>query len=243
MSAEEILSVHDLDAFYGDSQALFGVNLKVRKGQVVAIIGANGAGKSTLFKAICGLLPVRKDGVVFGGRPIGGVPAHKVAHAGVAMVPEGRRLFGSLSVRENLEMGSYSRRQGGWDIERVFELFPVLKERANQAPMTLSGGQQQMVAIGRALMSNPDLLILDEVSLGLAPLVIREVYEVLPKLVQTGITVLLVEQDVMLARSKSQHLYCLQEGRVTLDGPSEDVTRERISQAYFGSHTTPVPNA
>lgn len=243
MSAEAILSVHDLDAFYGDSQALFGVNLKVNRGQVVAIIGANGAGKSTLFKAICGLLPVRKDGVVFDGRSMGGVPAHKISHAGVAMVPEGRRLFGSLSVRENLEMGAYSRRPGGWNLERVFDLFPVLKERASQAPTTLSGGQQQMVAIGRALMSNPELLILDEVSLGLAPIIVREVYSVLPKLVQAGITVLLVEQDVMLAQSKSQHLYCLQEGRITLDGASEDITREQISQAYFGAHETSASHA
>lgn len=236
MNSDELLSVHNLDAFYGDSQALFGVNLQVNRGELVAIIGANGAGKSTLFKSICGLLPVRKDGVLFEGKPIGGTPAHLIAHSGIAMVPEGRRLFASLSVRENVEMGAYSKRKGDWNIDRVFDLFPVLKERANQAPMSLSGGQQQMVAIARALMSNPTLLILDELSLGLAPVVIREVYQVLPKLIAAGITVLLVEQDVVLAQNSSQRLYCLQEGRVTLAGVSSDIGRDQISAAYFGTH-------
>ena len=240
MNANNVLSIDALDAHYGDFQALFGVSIQVNPQQIVAIVGANGAGKSTLFHSICGLLPVRQHGVNFKGQPIGGQPAHEIARAGIAMVPEGRRLFSSLSVKENLEMGAYARRHGAWDLDRVFDLFPVLEERANQDPMSLSGGQQQMVAIGRALMSNPELLILDEVSLGLAPVIAREVYEVLPKLITSGMTVLLVEQDVALAMQRSHYLYCMQEGRITLGGSTQSMTREQISEAYFGTNKNKV---
>lgn len=240
MNANNVLSIDALDAHYGDFQALFGVSIQVNPQQIVAIVGANGAGKSTLFHSICGLLPVRQHGVNFKGQPIGGQPAHEIARAGIAMVPEGRRLFSSLSVKENLKMGAYARRDGAWDLDRVFDLFPVLEERANQDPMSLSGGQQQMVAIGRALMSNPELLILDEVSLGLAPVIVREVYEVLPKLIASGMTVLLVEQDVALAMQSSQYLYCMQEGRITLGGSTQSMTREQISEAYFGTKKNKV---
>lgn len=231
-----LLAVERLDASYGDFQALFGVNLEVQEGEVVAVIGANGAGKSTLFKAITGLVPVAREAVRLRGESIGGRPAHEIVKAGIAMVPEGRRLFPSLSVEENLRLGAYGRRQGPWTIARVFDLFPVLAERRRHAATALSGGQQQMVAIGRALMGNPALLICDELSLGLAPVVVREIYEAIPKLGAEGITVVVVEQDVALAQRSSRRLYCMQEGRVTLTGASDALKREQISAAYFGPH-------
>lgn len=231
-----MLTVRGLEARYGDFQALFGVDMDVQEGEVVAVIGANGAGKSTLFRAITGLLAVRPDSVRFKGQSIGGLPAHQVVRSGIAMVPEGRRLFPSLSVAENLELGAFCGRSGPWTIERVFELFPVLKERRHAVATSLSGGQQQMVAIGRALMTNPSLLICDEISLGLAPIVIREIYASIEQLAAQGITAIIVEQDVVLAQRASKRLYCLQEGRVSLFGNATDLTREQISLAYFGPH-------
>ena len=234
--SEAMLTVRGLEARYGDFQALFGVDMDVHAGEVVAVIGANGAGKSTLFRAITGLLSVKRDTVRFNGQSIGGLPAHEIVRSGIAMVPEGRRLFPSLSVEENLELGAFCGRSGPWTIERVFELFPVLKERRYAAATSLSGGQQQMVAIGRALMSNPSLLICDEISLGLAPVVIREIYASVERLATQGITAIIVEQDVVLAQRASKRLYCLQEGRVSLSGNADDLTREQISMAYFGTH-------
>ena len=229
-----MLSTHKLTAFYGDFQALFGIDLEVATGEIVAIIGANGAGKSTLLKAITGLVPAHRDAVRFEGQAIGGRAAYQILSLGVAMVPEARRLFTSLTVEENLLLGGYLKRKGPWTLQRVYELFPVLGERRRAPSTSLSGGQQQMVAIGRALMANPRLLICDEMSLGLAPIVIKNIYDALPVIVAEGITLVIVEQDVGLAMRVSHRLYCLQEGRVSLAGRSQDLSREQVSAAYFG---------
>ncbi|HEY1361085.1 MAG TPA: ABC transporter ATP-binding protein [Xanthobacteraceae bacterium] len=232
---EPLLELRGLDAFYGDFQALSGVSLRVAPGEIVAVIGANGAGKSTLLKCIAGMVRSRRDAVRFDGAPIGGLPAHAVVARGIALVPEGRRLFPSLSVEENLLIGGQLGRRGPWTIDRVFRLFPMLAERARQPSTSLSGGQQQMVAIGRALMSNPRLLLCDEISLGLAPIVVREVYARLPSIVAEGSSLVIVEQDIVQALKAASRVYCLQEGRVALSGASGALTREAISAAYFGA--------
>ena len=229
-----LLVTRGLTAFYGDFQALFGVDFEIAAGEVVAIIGANGAGKSTFLGAVCGLVPVPSQQVVLDGEPIGGLPAHKVADRGLALVPEGRRLFPSLTVEENLLAGGHLGRAGPWTLSRVYELFPVLRDKRRAFPETLSGGQQQMTAIGRALMANPRLLICDEVSLGLAPVVVKELYESLGAVARGGLSVIVVEQDVSLAQRMSSRLYCFQEGRVALAGTSASLTRAEISRAYFG---------
>jgi len=231
---EPLLTVHALDAHYGDFQALFGVSIEVQWGQAIAVIGANGAGKSTLLKSIAGLMRSRRDAIVFDGAPIGDLPAHAVARRGIALVPEGRRLFPSLTVEENLLIGGQGGRPGPWSLARIYELFPVLAERRNMASTALSGGQQQMAAIGRALMSNPKLLLCDEVSLGLAPIVVREIYARLPSLIAEGLSLIIVEQDIVQALKAASHVYCLQEGRVALEGAAAGLTREAISAAYFG---------
>jgi len=232
---EPLLEVDKLDAFYGDFQALFSVSLKVAAGEVVAVIGANGAGKSTLLKCIAGAIRSRRDAIRFAGQPIGGLPAHAVVARGIALVPEGRRLFPSLTVEENLIIGGQLRRAGPWTLARIYQLFPVLAERRNLPSTSLSGGQQQMVAIGRALMSNPRLLLCDEISLGLAPIVIREVYARLPAIIAEGCSLIIVEQDIVQALKAAAHVYCLQEGRVALTGAAGTLTREAISAAYFGA--------
>lgn len=229
-----LLETQGLTAFYGDAQALFGIDFALAPGEVVAIIGANGAGKSTLLKCLTGLVRAPREAIRFKGQAIGGLPPGEIVQRGLAMVPEGRRLFPSLSVEENLKMGGFSARQGPWNLRRVHELFPVLAEKCRSSGTALSGGQQQMVALGRALMSNPDVLLCDELSLGLAPIVIQEIYAVMPTLVREGMTVVIVEQDVSMAQRVSQRIYCLQEGRVSLQGCSDALTREEISQAYFG---------
>jgi branched-chain amino acid transport system ATP-binding protein len=231
---DALLEVRALDAFYGDFQALFGVSLKIDVAQAVAIIGANGAGKSTLLKCIAGLLPARRDAIRFNGEPIGGRSAHAIAARGVALVPEGRRLFPSLTVEENLLIGGQLARAGPWTLRRVYELFPMLAERRKQPAPSLSGGQQQMVAIGRALMANPRLILCDELSLGLAPIVAREIYARLPSIRSEGIALVIVEQDIVQALKAAQHAYCLQEGRVALAGAAASLTREAIAAAYFG---------
>jgi branched-chain amino acid transport system ATP-binding protein len=232
---EPLLEVRALDTFYGDFQALFGVSLDVAPGEVVAVIGANGAGKSTLLKCIAGAIRSRRDAVWFEGAPIGDQPAHAVVARGIALVPEGRRLFPSLSVEENLIIGGQLGRGGPWSLARIYDLFPVLAERRHLPSTSLSGGQQQMVAIGRALMSNPTLLLCDEISLGLAPIVIREVYARLPAIVAEGCSLIIVEQDIVQALKAAARVYCLQEGRVALTGAAASLTREAISAAYFGA--------
>jgi branched-chain amino acid transport system ATP-binding protein len=234
MPETPLLAVRDLDAFYGDIQALFGVSIDVAHGEAVAVIGANGAGKSALLKSIAGALRSRPDAIVFDGAPIGGLPAYAVAARGIALVPEGRGLFPSLNVEENLLIGGQLKRPGPWTLQRVFELFPVLAERRKLPSTSLSGGQQQMVAIGRALMSNPKLLLCDEISLGLAPIVVRDIYARLPAITQNGTSIVLVEQDIVQALKAAQRVYCLQEGRVALTGDAKALTREQIAAAYFG---------
>ncbi len=229
-----LLATHGLESFYGDFQALFGIDFEVDEGETVAIIGANGAGKSTFLKTLTGLLKAPAEAIRFAGHSIGGLPPGEIARLGLALVPEGRRLFPSLSVEENLLMGASTRRTGPWSLDRVYRLFPILKERRRQGATALSGGQQQMVAIGRALMSNPRLLLCDELSLGLAPIVIREIYAALPRICAEGLTAVIVEQDVSTAQRASQRLYCFQEGRVSLVARSGEVGRDEISTAYFG---------
>jgi len=229
-----LLATSGLTAFYGDFQALFGIDLAVEEGETVAIIGANGAGKSTLLRSITGLLPSAPERITYRGQPIGAWPADRIVGHGIAMVPEGRRLFPSLSVEENLLMGTQCKRKGPWTLDRVYALFPVLRERRQAAGTALSGGQQQMAAIGRALMTNPDLLLCDEISLGLAPIVIRDVYAALPGIRAEGTTLVIVEQDINRALGFADRVYCLQEGRVTLEGRANALTREQIRLAYFG---------
>jgi branched-chain amino acid transport system ATP-binding protein len=233
---DPVLRTEGLVAHYGDFQALFGIDLHANEGETIAVIGANGAGKTTLLRCITGLLPAKSAAIRFAGRPIGGLSADQVVRLGIAMVPEGHRLFASLSVRENLQLGAYPRRQGFWNLQRVEALFPILKERARQAATSLSGGQQQMVAIGRALMSNPRLLLCDEISLGLAPIVIRDIYAALPRIGAEGTTVLIVEQDTNQALAAADRVYCLLGGSVTLTGAAASISREQIARAYLGAH-------
>jgi branched-chain amino acid transport system ATP-binding protein len=230
-----MLETRDLTAFYGDFQALFGISFTLDAGETVAIIGANGAGKSTFLKTIAGLLPRPAAAVRLDGRDIGALPAYEIVKSGIALVPEGRRLFSSLSVEENLLVGAYRRHTAGpWDLQTVYRLFPILRER-RQAPSTaLSGGQQQMVAIGRSLMSNPRILLCDELSLGLAPIVIRDIYAALADIKARGTSVVLVEQDLVHAMSVADRAYCFQEGRVSLTGRPAELTRDAIHAAYFG---------
>jgi branched-chain amino acid transport system ATP-binding protein len=229
-----LLETHGLTAFYGDFQALFGVDVAVEDGATVAIIGANGAGKSTFLKCVAGLLASPADSVRFEGRPIGAEPADRIVRRGVALVPEGRRLFPSLSLEENLRLGGYGGRPGPWTLDRVYALFPVLRERRAAPATALSGGQQQMVAIGRALMANPRLLLCDELSLGLAPVVIRDIYAALPAIRAEGTSFIIVEQDINRALAVADRVFCFQEGRVSLAGPPATLTRDEIARAYFG---------
>ncbi len=228
------LEISDLVAFYGDFQALFGISLHIEAGECVAIIGANGAGKSTLLRSVTGLLPVTAESVRFEGAAIGSQAPHRIISRGIAMTPEGRRLFPSLSVEENLLMGKQCGRKGPWTLERIYALFPILAERKKSPATALSGGQQQMVAIGRALLANPTLLLCDEISLGLAPIVIRDLYAVFARIRREGTSLIVVEQDVSRALSLADRVYCLQEGRVTLEGRPGELSREQIRLAYFG---------
>ena len=231
---DPLLVVRAADAYYGDFQALFGVSLRVNAGEVVAVIGANGAGKSTLLKSIAGLMRPKAGDIIFDGEPIGAAPAFAVVKRGIALVPEGRRLFPSLTVEENLLIGGQSRRPGPWTLDRVYDLFPVLAERRHLPAPALSGGQQQMCSIARALMSNPRLLLCDEISLGLAPIIVRDIYARLPAIVAEGLALIVVEQDIAQALKAAAQVYCLQEGRIALQGPARELTRESISAAYFG---------
>jgi branched-chain amino acid transport system ATP-binding protein len=231
-----LLQTRGLSAFYGDFQALYGIDTTLEKGETIAIIGANGAGKSTFLKAIAGLIRGAADSVLLDGSPIGARPAADIVKLGIALVPEGRRLFPSLDVEENLLIGGYGRKTPGpWTLDRVYSLFPILKERRASTTPTLSGGQQQMAAIGRALMSNPRILLCDEISLGLAPIIIADIYAVLPQIKAEGTSVVLVEQDIVQAMKVADRVYCFQEGRLSLTGRPRDLTREQIHRAYFGS--------
>ena len=230
-----LLQTCRLTAFYGDFQALYGIDTTLDKGETIAIIGANGAGKSTFLKAIAGLIRSPADSVLFDGQPIGARAAADIVKLGVALVPEGRRLFASLTLKENLLIGSYGRKMSGpWSLDRVYSLFPILKQRRDAATPTLSGGQQQMTAIGRALMSNPRVLLCDEISLGLAPIIIADIYAALPQIKAEGTSVVLVEQDIVQAMKVADRVYCFQEGRLSLAGRPGELTRVQIHRAYFG---------
>jgi branched-chain amino acid transport system ATP-binding protein len=232
-----LLEVRALEAGYGDFRALYGIDLDVAPGETVAIIGANGAGKTTLLRAITGVVRPRAGTVRFRGAGIGGESADRIMARGIAMVPEGRKLFPSLTVEENLLIGAHARAGSGrWTLDAIYDLFPILREKRLNPGTALSGGQQQMVAIGRALMSNPDLLLCDEISLGLAPVVIRDIYAALPRIKAGGAAVVVVEQDIGQALKVADRVYCLMEGRVTLTGRAAEVSRAAIHDAYFGAH-------
>lgn len=230
-----LLKVSALDAFYGDFQALFGIDFKLEQGEAVAVIGANGAGKSTLLKSLAGLVGNRRDAIQFAGQEIGDSKAARVVRLGLALVPEGRQLFPSLTVEENLSIGAYGGdRTSPWDLPSVYRTFPVLQERRHSSVTVLSGGQQQMVAIGRALMSNPLVLLCDEISLGLAPIVVEDIYRMLLHVRDNGTGIIVVEQDIARALRSTDRFYCLQEGRVTLAGTPADADQQAIRSAYFG---------
>src|SRR5437016_4148327 len=229
-----LLEVRDLTVHHGQLRALDRVSLRVFPGEVYAIIGANGAGKSTLLRTIAGLHQPTEGAVLYDGKDMTRVRPERRATAGIVMVPEGRRLFGSLTVEENLKVGATYARKGPWTIERVYELFAWMKDRRTQRTAQLSGGEQQSVAIGRALVANPRVLLLDELSLGLAPVVVQRIYAMLPQILATGLTVLLVEQDVSQALRVASHIQCLLEGHTTLEGRPSDVTPAQVEAAYFG---------
>jgi len=231
------LQVKDLDAYYGELQALFKVSLEVDTGRIVSVLGANGAGKSTLLNSICGLLESREGRIFFGGKRIDGLLPHDIVDLGLSLVPEGRRIFSSLTVRENLMIGSYTpkaRKKRVDTLKNILGFFPSLKARISQKGTDLSGGEQQMLAIGRALMARPRFVIFDEISLGLSPLVVKELYKAVKKINQEGITVLLVEQDVKRSLKVADFAYILQEGKVTLQGNPIHLTEENVKRAYFG---------
>jgi branched-chain amino acid transport system ATP-binding protein len=232
--AGALLEVRDLTVHHGQLRALSEVSLSVSSGDVYAIIGANGAGKSTLLRAIAGLHQPTSGSILLDGADVARLRPERRVAAGIVMVPEGRRLFPSLTLEENLLVGQSHARPGPWDIERIYELFGWMRERRSQLAALLSGGEQQAVAIGRALVANPRVLLLDELSLGLAPVVVRRIYETLPEFLASGITVLLVEQDVSQALRVAVRIHCLLEGRTTLEGSPAELTPERIEGAYFG---------
>ena len=233
-----MLEVKDIDVFYGDAQALYGLSLKVGEGEVVTLVGANGAGKTTTLRAISGLRPVARGDIFFEGNSLVGVPAHRRAELGIALVPEGRELWPRLTVRENLELGAYgkaARRHLSESLERMYELFPVIRERSRQVAGSMSGGEQQMVAIARALMTRPRLLMFDEPSLGLAPVVVNEVFETIRRLYAEGLTILLVEQNLKKALEMADRGYVVETGSISMEGAAADLLADpTIRSAYLG---------
>jgi len=219
---------------YGDLKALFGISISINQGEVSSVIGANGAGKSTLLKVIAGTLPATSGSVSFKGQNLKNMGTDKRVRAGISLVPEGRRIFSSLTVEENLKVGSYSKRKGYWNLDTVRELYPLLADRWDRVGFYCSGGELQMLAIGRALMANPDLLLIDEASLGLAPVVVSHVYSSLSQITAQGTSVLIVEQDMGQALKVSSHASVLLEGRVVLEGASAALDKDAIKRAYFG---------
>lgn len=234
MSTGALLEIEKLAAGYGDFQALFEIDVEVDEGETLAIIGANGAGKTTLLRTVAGLVPAWSGTIRFDGDDLLPIPAHRRVGVGIAMVPEGRLLFPSLNVRENLLIGGHGRRPGPWTVDRIVEAFPLLAPLLDRPSDVLSGGEQQTVAIGRALMSNPRLILLDELSLGLAPIVVKQVYDALPAIIDSGTTALVVEQDIGQALAVADRVVCFLEGRVSLEGTPDELAREEITAAYFG---------
>lgn len=233
-----MLTINDINVFYGAIHAIKGVSLEVNEGEIVTLIGANGAGKSTILRTISGLLKPKTGSIQFEGQEIAGMPAHEIVKTGISQVPEGRRIFAEMSVLENLELGAFTRKDKDGikaDMELVFDRFPRLKERIGQMASTLSGGEQQMLAMGRALMSRPRLLLLDEPSMGLAPLLIKEIFAIIQDINKTGTTVLLVEQNANMALSIAHRAYVLETGRITLSGDAKELAAsDEVRKAYLG---------
>ena len=233
-----VLSVTDIHTFYGSIEALKGISIEVSEGEIVTLIGSNGAGKTTTLRSISGIIPPRTGNILFQGRDISGLPGHEVASLGIAHAPEGRRIFPRMTVLENLEMGAFTRRDMKAireDLDRVFDLFPRLKEREKQKGGTMSGGEQQMLAIGRAMMAQPKLLLLDEPSLGLAPVIVDRIYETIREINSQGVTILLVEQNANYALDVSKRGYVLETGKVALSDTSDTLRNdERVKAAYLG---------
>lgn len=238
MSGDTILKIDNLDVHYGDLQAVWDISLKVKTGQIISLIGANGAGKSTTLQTVAGLMPPSRGRIEFMGRDITALKPFQTVAEGIAMVPEGRRVFARLTVKENLLIGAYTpraRKRAYAVCQKIYNLFPILRERANQLGTNLSGGEQQMLAIGRALMSEPRLILFDEISLGLAPLAIKNIYEKIKEINREGITVVLVEQDIKRSLKASSWTYIFQEGHIALSGDPAALTEEEIKKAYFGT--------
>ena len=237
MSGEPILKIDNLDVHYGDLQAVWDISLTVEAGQAISIIGANGAGKSTTLRSVAGLMPPSKGRITYMGRDITALKPFQTVAAGIAMVPEGRRIFPRLTVKENLLIGAYTpraRKRSEVACQKIYELFPILGERANQLGTNLSGGEQQMLAIGRALMSEPKLILFDEISQGLAPLIIKDIYEKIKEINREGIAVVLVEQDITRSLKASNWTYIFQKGHIALNGDPTVLTEEEVKKAYFG---------
>lgn len=238
MSATPLLELRQLDVAYGGIRAVRGLNLTVNPGELVALIGANGAGKSTTLRAVCGLVPAAAGEILYHGRSITGTPSYQLVRQGLVMVPEGRGIFGQLTIEENLAMGAYSRNDTDEirrDMAHVLELFPRLGERLRQSAGTLSGGEQQMLAMGRAMMSRPQLLLLDEPSMGLAPLMVERIFEVIQNIADDGVTILLIEQNARLALEVSHRGYVMESGSMILEGPSQHLLDDpKVRAAYLG---------
>ncbi|HEY8983623.1 MAG TPA: ABC transporter ATP-binding protein [Streptomyces sp.] len=234
-----LLRMASVDAGYGDFQALFGIDLDVAEGELLALVGANGAGKSTLLKTVAGALKPFRGTIALDGEDVTAEPDVRRARRGVCLVPEGRRLFPSLTVEENLQVGAATGREGPWNLAKVYEALPLVADRRTRKAARLSGGEQQAVAIGRALMGNPRLLLLDEVSLGLAPLVVDQLYTALPGIRAEGATVILVEQDLNRTFAVADRIACVLEGRIVLTGTAAGLTRDQVTAAYFGTGALP----
>ena len=234
----DLLQVQDLDVFYGDFQALFGVSLSVARGGATALVGANGAGKTTLLRTIAGAQAAANGVISYRGENLTAAPPHRRIAQGIALVPEGRKLFPSLTVEENIQVGAAAAASKAWPLDRIYDAFPLIAKRRGQRASTLSGGEQQAVAIARALAAAPTLLLLDEISLGLAPLIVEALYQILAELRNTGTTLVIVEQDLRRAMASCDDLVCLLEGRVALHGPVASLTRDQVVAAYFGGTVT-----
>ncbi|HWK70505.1 MAG TPA: ABC transporter ATP-binding protein [Burkholderiaceae bacterium] len=237
-NTNDLLEIRQLEVAYGGIRAVRGMDLRVERGELVSLIGANGAGKSTTLRAICGLVPIAGGDILYEGKSIAGSPSYMLVREGLVMVPEGRGIFGQLTIEENLTMGGYSRKDPDGvkkDTEHVFELFPRLAERRRQSAGTLSGGEQQMLAMGRAMISRPRLLLLDEPSMGLAPLMVEKIFEVVRTIASEGVTILLIEQNAKLALETSSRGYVMESGRVILEGPSDQLLDDpKVRAAYLG---------
>ena len=228
------LTVENLTARHGLLEAVRGLSFSIAEGETLALVGANGAGKTTLMRTLAGAHPVHAGRIVLDREDVTVLPAHQRVRRGIALVPEGRRMFASMTVTENLKLGAMAGRSGDWSIDRIIEIFPNLKKRLDHKTGHLSGGEQQATAIGRALMSNPDILLLDEVSLGLSPLIVDRVYASLDGLIRSGTTIILVEQDLTRAMGVADRVICMLEGKAVLEGRAKELTREQVTEAYFG---------